>query len=321
MGKQASFYAVQAGNKPGVYTTWAQCQQQTKGFSGAKYQKFNSKAEAEAFVKSGKVLGNVKDAVIKKTKKDNQASKQAAKSVSKRQSKVPEPVEESSEMEEQSQDEDELEEEEEAELEDTDEEEGEEIENEEEDELEEEEQDEMEDENGDEEDVEDLAPSDPATCADSAEIIYTSGISRGRGRKVCAGLGVYFGEDSCNISERLPGSKQNNKRAELTAGIRALENAPTEQAIEIHTASIYLVQVAKADQGVTELIPKLAKEGWLTAKGTEVENRDLLETLDTLVSERKVKPQWIHVADQTKVPGIERANELAAAGASLETSE
>ncbi|KAJ9081198.1 hypothetical protein DSO57_1017212 [Entomophthora muscae] len=320
MGKQASFYAVKAGNKPGVYTTWAQCQQQTKGFSGAKYQKFNSKAEAEAFVKSGKVLGNVKDAVIKKTKKDNQASKQAAKSISKRKSKSPEPVEESSEMEEQSQDKDELEEveEEEAKLEDTDEEEGEEIENEEEDKLEEEEEDGMEDKNGDKEDVEDLAPSEPATCAvkeDSAGIIYTGDISRGRGRKVCAGLGVYFGEDSCNISERLPGSKQNNKRAELTAGIRALENAPTEQAIEIHTASIYLVQ------GVTELIPKLAKEGWLTAKGTEVENRDLLETLDTLVSERKVKPQWIHVADQTKVPGIERANELAAAGASLETSE
>lgn len=29
------YYAVRAGNRPGVYLTWAECQEQTAGFRGA----------------------------------------------------------------------------------------------------------------------------------------------------------------------------------------------------------------------------------------------------------------------------------------------
>ncbi|MFL0198068.1 viroplasmin family protein [Clostridium sp. WILCCON 0269] len=45
----ANFYAVKAGRKPGVYNTWAQCEEQIKGFSGAKYKKFTDRKEAEIF--------------------------------------------------------------------------------------------------------------------------------------------------------------------------------------------------------------------------------------------------------------------------------
>lgn len=45
----ANFYAVKQGRKPGVYDTWAQCEEQIKGFSGAKYKKFTSLKEAEIF--------------------------------------------------------------------------------------------------------------------------------------------------------------------------------------------------------------------------------------------------------------------------------
>jgi ribonuclease HI len=31
---KAAFYAVSAGHKPGIYTTWAEAEQQVKGFSG-----------------------------------------------------------------------------------------------------------------------------------------------------------------------------------------------------------------------------------------------------------------------------------------------
>ncbi|KAJ9052076.1 hypothetical protein DSO57_1037802 [Entomophthora muscae] len=261
MAKEASYYAVYAGNKPGVYTTWAQCQEQTKGFTSARYKKFNNQAEAEAFVKSGKALGNVKDVVIKKTKKDTQASKQAAAAKG-----TPKAIEDSK-TDVQSQE-------------------------------------------------DDSEKVDVPSKEGSTEIIYTSGTSRGRGKRgVCAGLGVYFGEDSCNISERLPGPLQNNRRAELMAGIRALEKAPVGKAIEIHTTSIYLVQ------GVTKWISGWVKKGWLTAKGTEVENRDLFETLDTLVKQREPKPQWVHIADKAGDSGIEKANELAIAGTNLEVSE
>ena len=35
-----TFYAVHIGKTPGIYKTWGECQEQVKGFSGAKYKKF-----------------------------------------------------------------------------------------------------------------------------------------------------------------------------------------------------------------------------------------------------------------------------------------
>lgn len=40
------FYAVKEGRKPGIYSTWAQTEEQVKGFSGALYKSFNTKEEA-----------------------------------------------------------------------------------------------------------------------------------------------------------------------------------------------------------------------------------------------------------------------------------
>ncbi|MBB3111234.1 ribonuclease HI [Paenibacillus phyllosphaerae] len=45
---KSKYYVVWAGRKPGIYTTWAECQKQTTGFSGARFKSFESKAEAEA---------------------------------------------------------------------------------------------------------------------------------------------------------------------------------------------------------------------------------------------------------------------------------
>ena len=44
------FYAVKIGKTPGVYETWAECQNQINGFSGAVYKGFVTKEEALAFV-------------------------------------------------------------------------------------------------------------------------------------------------------------------------------------------------------------------------------------------------------------------------------
>lgn len=43
----AKVYVVWVGRAPGIYDTWAQCDSQVKGFSGAKYKSFNDKAAAE----------------------------------------------------------------------------------------------------------------------------------------------------------------------------------------------------------------------------------------------------------------------------------
>ena len=44
------YYAVKQGVKPGIYKTWAECEAQTKGFSGAQYKSFGSMAEAEKYM-------------------------------------------------------------------------------------------------------------------------------------------------------------------------------------------------------------------------------------------------------------------------------
>ncbi|KAL3494894.1 Caulimovirus viroplasmin-domain-containing protein [Aspergillus germanicus] len=53
------FYAIQRGHKPGVYTNWANAQEQIKGFQRPRYKKFATREEAEDFVKLGGELTKV----------------------------------------------------------------------------------------------------------------------------------------------------------------------------------------------------------------------------------------------------------------------
>jgi ribonuclease HI len=48
MSKSTKYYVVWEGVEPGVYTSWAACQNQVNGYPGARYKSFSSKAEAEA---------------------------------------------------------------------------------------------------------------------------------------------------------------------------------------------------------------------------------------------------------------------------------
>nr|XP_019012066.1 uncharacterized protein I206_02904 [Kwoniella pini CBS 10737]OCF50847.1 hypothetical protein I206_02904 [Kwoniella pini CBS 10737] len=47
---KAAFYAVADGRKPGVYNTWAEAEEQVKGYPGAKFKKFPTKIQAEEYV-------------------------------------------------------------------------------------------------------------------------------------------------------------------------------------------------------------------------------------------------------------------------------
>lgn len=44
------FYAVKIGKNPGIYKNWKECEEQVKGFSGAKFQKFNTIDEANVYM-------------------------------------------------------------------------------------------------------------------------------------------------------------------------------------------------------------------------------------------------------------------------------
>ncbi|PVH82935.1 ribonuclease-like protein H [Cadophora sp. DSE1049] len=50
---EEKFYAVAVGHKPGVYTEWPEAQMQIQGAEKPKYKKFETRKEAEEFVKSG----------------------------------------------------------------------------------------------------------------------------------------------------------------------------------------------------------------------------------------------------------------------------
>ncbi len=45
-----SYYAVKVGKTPGIYSTWAECEAQVKGYSGAIYKKFSTEEEALKFI-------------------------------------------------------------------------------------------------------------------------------------------------------------------------------------------------------------------------------------------------------------------------------
>lgn len=46
--KKPKFYVVWRGRKEGIFTSWAECQAQIQGFSGAQYKSFPSRSEAQA---------------------------------------------------------------------------------------------------------------------------------------------------------------------------------------------------------------------------------------------------------------------------------
>ena len=50
----SSYYAVAAGRQVGIFRTWAECQEMTKGFKGAKFKKFHTQKEAEEFITPSK---------------------------------------------------------------------------------------------------------------------------------------------------------------------------------------------------------------------------------------------------------------------------
>ncbi|HLO11988.1 MAG TPA: ribonuclease H family protein, partial [Pseudoneobacillus sp.] len=47
------YYVVWNGRKTGIFETWAECEEQTKGFQGARFKSFSSLEEATTALKGG----------------------------------------------------------------------------------------------------------------------------------------------------------------------------------------------------------------------------------------------------------------------------
>ena len=84
MGKQ-KFYVVWEGGTPGIYTSWTECQLQTKGYEGAKYKSFSTHEEAERAFHSSPYAYIGKNAV--KTENKHKLFRSITRSRSRKQSR------------------------------------------------------------------------------------------------------------------------------------------------------------------------------------------------------------------------------------------
>lgn len=55
------FYAVKKGRETGIFESWAECQKQITGFSGAEFKKFKELKQAELYLTSGISIDNLSD--------------------------------------------------------------------------------------------------------------------------------------------------------------------------------------------------------------------------------------------------------------------
>ncbi|KAJ3341880.1 hypothetical protein HDU83_006401 [Entophlyctis luteolus] len=144
--------------------------------------------------------------------------------------------------------------------------------------------------------------------------IYTDGACTHNGQYGAkAGVGVFFGsDDTRNISEPLQGSVQTNNRAELMAIIRALQSAPANSRIRLHTDSNY------SYLGITRWLEVWKQKSWRRDDGKDLLNKDLWMQLDSELKKRgrHSRVEFAHVAGHTGNYGNEQADKLAVSGAS-----
>jgi len=95
-----------------------------------------------------------------------------------------------------------------------------------------------------------------------------------------------------------------NQRMELQAAVEALKQVPPGSKVRLHSDSAYLVNCF--NQG---WMTRWEKNGWLSAKGQPVENKDLWEQLAELTTKNKV--EWIKVKGHSTDRLNQRCDQLA----------
>ena len=175
-------------------------------------------------------------------------------------------------------------------------------------------------------DIEEIAVERNQAKLEGCLMIYADGSALGNGQDGArAGYGIYFGhEDARNVSARLPGNKQTNQRAELTAILRALQicwkqlinldrQMLDSDLIIIRSDSTYAIKC------ITVWHRKWINNDYLNARGVPVFNGALIRKAANLcIQLDHVKPvrfQWVrgHSSDKANVC----ADKLAVRGSDL----
>jgi ribonuclease HI len=69
-----NFYAVKIGRTPGIYRTWAECEEQVKSFPGAVFKGFGLEREAKAFLHGNAVISAAVTSTALVSPKDHQVT-------------------------------------------------------------------------------------------------------------------------------------------------------------------------------------------------------------------------------------------------------
>ncbi len=137
-------------------------------------------------------------------------------------------------------------------------------------------------------------------------VVFCDGASKGNPGP--GGWGVVIASADGHVTE-LGGraAHTTNNKMELTAAIEALDRVRTiEGPLAIYTDSTYVIK------GINEWIWAWRRRGWKTVDGADVQNRDLWQQLDALVSARaKGSIAWHYVRGHIGTPGNERVDEIA----------
>jgi ribonuclease HI len=103
-----------------------------------------------------------------------------------------------------------------------------------------------------------------------------------------------------------------NNKMELTAALEALlamskVKKLSTNLITIYTDSKYVIQ------GITSWVHGWKKNGWKTADGKDVANRELWEALHEVTVKNGFRVDWLYVPGHQGFPGNERCDEIAVA--------
>jgi ribonuclease HI len=145
--------------------------------------------------------------------------------------------------------------------------------------------------------------------SENSIVIYCDGACSGNPGP--GGWGAIVSTPDLHVRELGGGlSSTTNNQMELTGAIEALkavEGVPGE--VLLHTDSVYVIR------GITQWIWGWIRNGWRTAEGNDVLNKELWQALSQAVGKRK-KPHhitWKYVRGHSGTHGNERCDEIAVA--------
>lgn len=136
-------------------------------------------------------------------------------------------------------------------------------------------------------------PSTKSTTKQEMDYVFTDGSTFNNGKpNAVGGIGVFFGDrDRRNISEPFLLKPITNNRCEIFAVIKAIENYAQglnirhpkfqKRNLIIYCDSMYTIDL------ITKWIHKWKRNGWKTANGKDVKNKDLIVWMDNLITINK----------------------------------